>query len=247
MRKSIFVITLVAFAFMFSGCAKMLQPGSEADFSCAGKPDGVCSDIHDVYENRQDISVLKRKIKLNKMGEKSEYISKRCGIYQVSTLKTAGSDYETCSDMAQKEYDETLDALVAEEYTNASLAARRFGGGTSDAIDIETGIARRSPDKVHKIWIAPYTNDAGDLVGGHFVFSVTKPSGWSIKVNKVRNPESSVVNAEENSSNTVVKQAGATQTAQPPKMDQETEKSLPQRAKNLIQGLNKGGINMERD
>lgn len=248
--KGILLIIVATSCFIFSGCAKMLQPGSETDFSCSNKVDGVCADIHDVYENRKNIDALKRKIKLEKMGEKSDYISKRCGLYQVSGLQTAGTDYETCASMAESEYEETLAGLVNDEYQRASLAVNKFGGGTTDIIDIETGIAKREPDRVHKIWIAPYTNDAGDLVGGHYVFTVTKPSGWSVKVNKVHSEQEvdSIPSSVSDKTHTTSKlQDPVKKEKHADSSKQATTSKFPQKAQELIKGLNLGNVRMENE
>lgn len=176
---------LMAVMTLFSGCASMLTPNATDKFTCADKPNGVCADVNTVYDNRFDIDALKERLKVQKLGDRVDYIAKRCNIHKISGVPSSENDYESCVNSAGKEYDEQINTMAIEELERAQRMEVNYKSDTDQVIKLDKGEAKRSPDEIQKIWIAPYMNDNGDLVGSHYVFAVLNPSAWALKVFQV--------------------------------------------------------------
>jgi len=169
----VFIILLIS-ALTFSGCAKALNPAGASEFSCPNPDNGVCASVQDVYSNRQDIQGFKEDRAYKNMPDKEEYIEKQCGVEKFLEDKTA---YRMCKRDAEKRYEK----LVKQSHNNNMKEVQsplKGGDFLKGVVKAKEGIPIRQPEKVTRIWIAPYENDMGDLVFSHFIYVVEDRSEW---------------------------------------------------------------------
>ncbi|GEM_PF-4284185 len=174
-KRLILVFSLIVIAINFGGCAKTLNPAGNSNFSCPATDNGVCASVQDVYKNRQDIEGYKKEQQYKELPDLEEYIERECGVEKFLDDKAA---YRMCKKKAKEKYEK----LVKEKHNKESGNTRYPGIDNNDflkgVVKAKEGIPIRQPEKVTRIWIAPYENDMGDLVYSHFIYIVEDESNW---------------------------------------------------------------------
>ena len=173
-KRFFLVITLLGTALTFGGCAKSLNPAGSSEFSCPNPDNGVCASVKDVYSNRQDIQSFKEERANKNLPDKDEYIEKQCGVEKFLEDKTA---YRMCKQDAGKRYEK----LTKQSHSNGMKNVQsplKGGDFLKGVVKAKEGIPIRQPEKVTRIWVAPYENDMGDLVYSHFIYVVEDRSDW---------------------------------------------------------------------
>jgi len=135
----------------------------------------VCASVQDVYKNRQDIEGYKKEQRYKELPDLEEYIERECGVEKFLDDKTA---YRMCEMDAKEKYKN----LVKEKHEKVTGNTKYPGKTSSDflkgVVKAKEGIPIRQPEKVTRIWIAPYENDMGDLVYSHFIYVIEDKSNW---------------------------------------------------------------------
>lgn len=173
-KRILILFGLILFSLNFFGCAKTLNPAGASEFSCPNPDNGVCTSVQDVYSNRQDIKGFKEEKAYKNLPDKDEYIERQCGVEKFLEDKTA---YRMCKRDAEKRYEE----MINDAYNSTMKDAKSPLNGDNflrDVVKSKEGIPIRQPEKVTRIWIAPYENDMGDLVYSHFIYVVEEKSDW---------------------------------------------------------------------
>jgi len=173
-KRFFLVITLLGTALTFGGCAKTLNPAGASEFSCPNPDNGVCASVQDVYSNRQDIQGFKEDRAYKNLPDKEEYIEKQCGVEKFLEDKTA---YRMCKRDAEERYEKLVKKSHSNNMKNAE-SPLKGGDLLKGVVKAKEGIPIRQPEKVTRIWIAPYENDMGDLVYSHFIYVVEDRSDW---------------------------------------------------------------------
>jgi type IV conjugative transfer system lipoprotein TraV len=159
---------------MMSGCTKMLNPAGHSEFSCSDPDNGICGSVDDIYSNRQDIEAYKNEKAYSSMPDIKDYIERECG----NELMMGNNDtYDMCARDAKDEYKKRITSIKQKvsEQTQFPISTGKYMEGILQA---KEGIPLRQPEKVSRIWFAPYQNDMGDLVYSHFVYVVEDRSNW---------------------------------------------------------------------
>lgn len=174
LRKKLAFLTILTVASLnFGGCAKALNPAGSSDFSCPNSENGVCASVKDVYQNRQDIEGYKNERAYKDLPSEDEYIQRECG---VEKFLEDENTYRICKRKAKEEYKE----LVKNRHKKAIGETKNplKNNSFKNVVKAKEGIPIRQPEKVTRIWIAPYENDMGDLVYSHFIYVIEDPSDW---------------------------------------------------------------------
>lgn len=173
-RRLLLLFVLLSFGVAFGGCAKALNPAGASEFSCPNPGNGICASVQDVYNNRQDIEGFEEERMHQSLPKKKEYIERECG---VEKFLEDDSAYKFCKKDAEKRYKE----LVNKQHNDVMKNVQNplSGGSTlKGVVKAKEGIPIRQPEKITRIWIAPYENDMGDLVFSHFIYVVEDRPNW---------------------------------------------------------------------
>jgi len=173
--RLILLVLLGGVSLNISGCAKALNPVGNSTFSCPTVDNGVCASVEDVYENRHDIEGYKNEQKYKRLPELKEYIEQECGVEKFLEDKVA---YDICKERAEEKYKKLVKGISKQVTENRKYPAKGSSDFLKDVVKAKEGIPIRQPEKVTRIWIAPYENDMGDLVYSHFIYVVENESNW---------------------------------------------------------------------
>jgi len=168
---ALMLITLV----IMSGCTKMLNPAGNSTFSCPDPDNGICGSVVDIYSNRQDIAAYRAEREFKSLPKLDDYIERECG----NDLMMGNKDtYDMCVKNAKAKYKEHQNTLHNNVVSSTQFPVPQTGKFMKGVLKAKEGIPLRQPEKISRIWFAPYQNDMGDLVYSHFVYVVEDHSNW---------------------------------------------------------------------
>lgn len=160
MIKTITLVTSMAGMAILSGCASVASPyGGESSFSCSAKyMEGVpCDSITGTAKN-YDAGNLKWQRKDGTQEAPSSIAQMRSTIEQPP--------------IQGPHQDGRASAPVTEKLSPRTLSA------------ISTGFPLRTPDRVLRIWVAPYEDEEGALNDQKYVYLTVEKGGWQLEANR---------------------------------------------------------------
>lgn len=160
MKKTTFLFFLMSAITLISGCASTAAPhGGDTSFSCSTKyMEGIpCESISGTAKN-----------------------------YEAGNLK-----------WQRKEVSQSISPSIAQMRSTAELPPiqgplqeGRPSGPAAEKLSprnlaaISTGFPLRTPDRVLRIWVAPYEDDEGALNDQKYIYVTVERGGWQLEANR---------------------------------------------------------------